>query len=84
MCGNRETDSVQCTGPGESECWNGNAISYARRRKDSGSKTERQIERGRQRQLEKARENERSRETKRHRESKRSGERLLKLIHSAV
>lgn len=73
MCGNRETDSVQFTGPASGcvrKCWNGNAISYARRREGSGNKTERQIERGRQRQFDKARENERSRETKRNKKSK--------------
>lgn len=78
-----ETDSVQFTGPESGcvrKCWSGNAISYARKGKGSGIKTERQIERGRQ--FEKARANERSRETKRKRErqSKRSRERLLKLI----
>ncbi len=85
ICVATETDSVQFAGPESGcvrKCWNGNAISYARRGKGSGSKTERQIERGRQRQFEKARENVRSRETKRNKEtkSKRSRERLLKLI----
>lgn len=85
MCGNREKDRVQFTGPESGcvrKCWDGNAISYARRRKGSGNKTERHIVRGRQGQIEKTRENERSRETKRNRgsQSKRSRKRLLKLI----
>lgn len=59
MCGNRETDSVQFTGPESGcvrKCWNGNTISYARSGKGSGNKTERHIKRGRQREFEKARE----------------------------
>lgn len=66
MCGNRETGSVKCTGPESGrirKCWNGNAIICARRRKGSGNKTEKHIERGRQRLTEKATEDERSRET---------------------
>lgn len=71
MCGNRETDSVQFAGPESGcvrKCWNGNAISYPRRGKSLGNKTEGVSERGRQRQFDKARENERSRERSRNRE----------------
>lgn len=46
LCGNRETDSVQFTGPESGrvrKCWSGNTISYARTGKGSGNKTERGI-----------------------------------------
>lgn len=68
MCGNREADSAQFTGP-ESECvrkcLNGNAKSYARRRKGSGNKTGKSKEggRGRLEKPEKMRDPERPNET---------------------